>query len=143
MNTCTKCALCVHAHVMCMLRVFLFHFCSCCSWSHAWSHCSCCCRRFRRRVSVADFLYLEVYTLYTLPSVTVNCVWCYRIVTVILHQINFENHSTNNLPNHCFRKFPRSISAGSIVAVMSQMKDATKNLARSTKTRKSFATNFW
>ena len=117
-----------------------FTCCSCCSWSHAWSHCSCCCRRFHSRVSVA-ILYLEVYSLHT-PSVTVNCVGCYRIVTVILHQINFENHSTNNLPNHCFRRFPRSISAGSIVAVVSQMKDATRNLASSTKTRKSFATNF-
>ena len=59
---------------------------------------------------------------------TVNCVGCYRIVTVILHQINFENHSTNNWPNHCFRRFHRSISAGSIVAVVSQMKDATRIL---------------
>ena len=25
---------------------------------------------------------------------------CYRIITVILHQINVENHSTNNWPNH-------------------------------------------
>ena len=28
----------------------------------AWSHCSCCCSRFRRSVSVAIFLYLEVYS---------------------------------------------------------------------------------
>ena len=41
-----------------------------------------------------------------------------------------------------FAGFPRSISAGSIVAVMSQMRDATRNLAIATKTRKSFATNF-
>ena len=73
---------------------------------------------------------------------TVNCCWLLPNITVILHQINFENHSTNNWPNHCFRRFPRSISAGSIVTVMSQMKDATKNLASSTKARKSFATNF-
>ena len=37
---------------------------------------------FCRRVSVANFLYLEVYSLHP-PSVTVNCVGCYRIVTVI------------------------------------------------------------
>ena len=24
-------------------------------WSHAWSHCLCCCRRFRRSLSVANF----------------------------------------------------------------------------------------
>ena len=50
--------------------------------------------------------------------------------------------NSSNWPNDCFRRFPRSISAGFIVAVMSQMKDATRNLANSTKTRKSFATNF-
>ena len=68
--------------------------------------------------------------------------WLLPNITVILHQINFKHHSTNNWANHCFRKFPRSISAGSIVAVMSQMKDATKILAIAPKTRKSFATNF-
>ena len=31
---------------------------------------------------------------------------CYRLFTVILHQINFENHSTNNWPNYCFAGFP-------------------------------------
>ena len=36
----------------------------------------------------------------------------------------------------------RSISAESIIAVMSQMKDATRNLASSTKTRLIFPTNF-
>ena len=41
-----------------------------------------------------------------------------------------------------FRTFPRSISVKSIVAVMSQMRDATKNLAIATKTKKSFTTNF-
>ena len=46
------------------------------------------------------------YTLYTLPSVTVNCCWLLPNITVILHQINFENHSTNNWPNHCFAGFP-------------------------------------
>ena len=38
--------------------------------------------------------------LFTPPSVTVNCVGCYRIITVILHQINVKNHSPNNWPNH-------------------------------------------
>ena len=51
-------------------------------------------------------LYLEVYSLHT-RSMMVNCVGCYRICQYFLHQ-----------PNHCFRKFPRSISAGYIVAVM-------------------------
>ena len=41
-----------------------FTCCSCCSWSHAWSHCSCCCRRFRRNVSVAIFSDMEVYSLH-------------------------------------------------------------------------------
>ena len=52
-----------------------------------------------------NFLYLEVYSLHT-PSVTVNCCWLLPNITVILHQINFENHSTNNWPNHCFAGFP-------------------------------------
>ena len=47
-----------------------------------------------------------------------------------------------NRPFTDFRRFLRSISVKSIVAVMSQMRDATRNLAIATKTRKSFATNF-
>ena len=86
----------VRVHVIC---------CSCCSWSHAWSHCSCYCCRFRRSHIAWNFLYLEVYSLHT-PSVTVNCCWLLPNITVILHQINFENHSTNNWPNHCFAGFP-------------------------------------
>ena len=50
-------------------------------------------------------LYLEVYSLH-LPSVTVNCCWLSPNINVILHQINFENHSTNNWPNHCLAGFP-------------------------------------
>ena len=128
----------MHPQVMRMLRV-VFTCCSCCFWSHAWSHCLCCCSRLRSRVFVTIFLFLEVFFLHT-PSV--DCIGCCRIVTVIRHQINVGNLSTNNWPNHCFFRFPRSISAGSIVAVMFQMKNATRNLASSTKTRKSFATNF-
>ena len=41
-------------------------------------HCSCCCRRFRHSVSVANFLYFEIFSLH-LPSMTVNWVGCYRI----------------------------------------------------------------
>ena len=69
-------------------------------------------------------------------------VGCYRIFTVILHQNNVENHSTNNWPNHLLECFPidqclvhRRGDA--------QMKDATGNLASSTKMRKSFATFFF
>ena len=51
------------------------------------------------------FLYGR-YTLYTSRRWTVNCVNCYRFVTVILHQINVENHSTNNWPNHRLSSFP-------------------------------------
>ena len=51
------------------------------------------------------FLYQRMFSLH-LPSVTVNCVGCYRIITVILHQINVENHSPNNWPNHCLSGFP-------------------------------------
>ena len=47
-----------------------------------------------------------------------------------------------NRPFTDFRRLTRSISVKSIVAVMSQMRDATRNLAIATKTRKSFATNF-
>ena len=83
-----------------------------------------------------------MYSLHT-PSVTVNCVGCYRIDHGnFLHQISFETHSTNKKTIHSFRKFTSSISVKSIVAVMSQMRDATRNLAIATKTRKSFATNF-
>ena len=41
-----------------------------------------------------------------------------------------------------FLRFPRSISVKSIVVVMSQMRDATRNLAIATTMRKNFATNF-
>ena len=41
-----------------------------------------------------------------------------------------------------FLRFFRSISVKSIVVVMSQMRDATRNLAIATMMRKSFATNF-
>ena len=122
----------MHAQVMCCACR-----CSCCSWSHACPHCSCHCYRFCRRVSVASFLYLEVYSLHP-PSVTVNCVghcnFCTKLILRLIPRINWRNH--------CFRGFLRSISVKSIVAVMSQMRDATRNLASSTKTRKSFATNF-
>ena len=68
------------ARSWCMLRLCACCACrcSCCSWSHACPHCSCHCFSFCRRVSVASFLYLEVYSLHS-PSVTVNCVGCYRI----------------------------------------------------------------
>ena len=58
-----------------------------------------------RVVVVVFVLYLEVYSLH-LPSVTVNCCWLLPNIIVILHQINFENHSTNNWPNHCIAGFP-------------------------------------
>ena len=68
------------ARSQCMLRLCACCACrcSCCSWSHACPHCSCHWYSVCRRVSVASFLYLEVYSLHT-PSVTVNCVGCYRI----------------------------------------------------------------
>ena len=74
---------------------------------------------------------------------TVNCVSCYRIdhcnfctkfVVRLIPQVN--RRFTD------FRRFPCSISVKSIVAVMSQVRDATRNLAIATKTTKSFATNF-
>ena len=72
-----------------------------------------------------------------------NCVGCYRIdhcnfctklVVRLIPQVN--------RPFTDFRRFPRPISVKSIVVVMSQMRDATRNLAIATKTMKSFATNF-
>ena len=110
--------------------------CSCCSWSHAHPQSSCHCCSFGRSHIAKNFLFLEVYSLHT-PSVTVNCVGCYRIFTVILHQIKFENHSTNNWANHCFRRFPRSIGAGSSSRWFLRWR---MPLASSTKTRKRFAT---
>ena len=92
-------------------------------------------------VSVAIFLYLEVYSLHH-PSVTVNCCWLLPNITVTLHQINFENH---------FHRIIGPITVSQVSPIDqcwvqrrgdTQMKDATRNLASSTKTRKSFATNF-
>ena len=93
-------------------------------------------------VFVAIFLLVEMYSLHT-PSVTVNCVSCYRN-----DHCNFCTKFFERLMPYInrrftdFRRFPCSISVKSIVAVMSQMRDATRNLAIATKTRKSFATNF-
>ena len=77
------------------------------------------------------------------PSVTVNCVGCYRIdhcnfcTKFVVRLIPLKNRRFID-----FRRFPRSISVKSIVVVMSQMRGATRNLAIATKMRKSFATNF-
>ena len=81
-------------------------------------------------------------TLYT-PSVTVNCVDCYRndhckfctkFFVRLIPQVN--------RPFTDFRRFPRSISVKSIVVVMSQRRDGTRKFAIATTRRKSFATNF-
>ena len=82
-----------------------------------------------------------MYSLH-LPSVTVNCVDCYRndhckfctkFFVRLMPQI--YKRSTD-----CPR-FPRSISVKSIVAVMSQMRVATRKFAIATM-RRNFATNF-
>ena len=70
---------------------------------------------------------------------TVNCVGCYRIVTVILHQINSENHAPNKLAQSPSVRFPRSIGAGVHRRGDAQMKNITRILASSTRMRKSFA----
>ena len=81
--------------------------------------------------------------LYTSPSVTVNCVDCYRndhckfctkFFVRLMPQIN--RRFTD------FRRFPCSISVKSIVVVMSQRRDATRMFAIATTRRKSFVTNF-
>ena len=64
----------------------------------------------------------------------VTVTFCTKFVVRLIPQIN--------RPFTDFRRFPRSISVKSIVVVMSQMRDATRNLAIATKTKKSFATNF-
>ena len=74
---------------------------------------------------------------------TVNCVGCYRIdhcnsCTIFI--VRFISQVNRRFTD--FRRFPRTISVKSIVAVMSQMRDTTRNLAIATKMRKSFATNF-
>ena len=66
-----------------------------------------------------------------------------ELISIILHQIHCETHSKKvNRRFTDFRRFHRSISVKSTVAVMSQMRDATKNIAIATTMRKSFATNF-
>ena len=87
-------------------------------------------------------IFVVMYSLHT-PSVTVNCVGCYRYNHCKLCTKFFVRFMPQiNRPFTDFRRFPRSISVKSIVGVMSQMRDATRNLAIATKTRKSFATNF-
>ena len=46
--------------------------CSCCSWSHAWSHCSCCCCRFRRSHFYIEFSCMEIYSLHNQHGLFVN-----------------------------------------------------------------------
>ena len=82
-----------------------------------------------------------MYSLHP-PSVTVNCVDCYRndhskfctkfFVRIIPRIIG---------PITDCRRFPRSISVKSIVVVMSQRRDATRKFAIATM-RKNFTTNF-
>ena len=87
------------------------------------------------------------YTLYSFhigsrfSSVAVNCCWLLPNITVILHQFNVENHSTKNWPNHRLSSYPdRSVLVHR--RGDTQLKNATRNLASSTKMKKSFATNF-
>ena len=83
-----------------------------------------------------------MYSLHT-PSVTVNCVDCYRnyhckICTKFFVRLMPQ---INRRFTDC-RRFPRSISVKSIVVVMSQVRDTTRKFAIATTMRKSFATNF-
>ena len=77
--------------------------------------------------------------------VDVVCLMLVLSALVVLHAVFVvfpQPVSQVNRPFTDFRKFSRSISVKSIVAVMSQMRDATRNLAIATKTRKSFAAIF-
>ena len=128
---CARCTLCC-----CACRCTSCHNCPHWSWR-------CCCRHtILRSHFVRDFLYQEMYSLHP-PSVTVNCVDCYRI-----NHCNFCTKFFVRLMPHINRRFTdfsgfhRSISVKSIVAVMSQMRDATKKFAIATTRRRSFATNF-
>ena len=85
---------------------------------------------------------MKMYSLHH-PSVTVNCVDCYRIdhcnfctkfIVRLIPQVN------RRFTDFC--RFPRSISVKSIVVVMSQMRDATRKFAIATTMKKSFSTNF-
>ena len=89
----------------------------------------------------SHFSVVEMYSLHH-PSVTVNCVSCYRndhcnfctkFIVRLMPQIN--RRFTD------FHRFPWLISVKSIVVVMSQMRDATRNLAIATM-RRNFAVNF-
>ena len=54
---------------------------------------------FRSQFSVLGGL------LFTLSVGDNKLRWLLPNITVILHQIIFENHSTNNWPNHCLSGF--------------------------------------
>ena len=46
------------------------------------------------------------YTLYTPVGDSELLLAVTELITVILHQINSENHTSNNWPNHCPSGFP-------------------------------------
>ena len=134
-------ALSVHAHRLCNLRVSVFvslylllMWCVSCLSSvlvlYSYS--------FRSQFSVVGGI-LFTHTVgdsklrWLLPNFD-HCNFCTKFIVRLIPQVN--RRFTD------FRRFPRSISVKSVVVVMSQMRDATKNLAIATKMRKSFATNF-
>ena len=123
-------ALSVHAHRLCILRVFmsmcllLLWFVSCLSsvlvlifMLYLYS--------FRSQFSVVGGILFTppVGDSKTALAVTefYHCNFCTRFIVRLIAQVN--------RPFTDFRRFPRSISVKSIVAVMSQMRDATRNLA--------------
>ena len=127
---CARCTLCCRA---CRCRS-----CHCCPhWS--W-RCTCrhtiFCSHFCR-----DLLYQEMYSLHP-PSVTLDCVDCYRYNhDKLCTKFFLEIHATNEKLVHWLHRFPRSISVHSIFVVKSHNRDATRLCAIATM-RRNCATNF-
>ena len=74
---CTCCTLWAACNCACSRHSTLW----CCSWSQAWSHCSCCCCGFRRSHIAQNFLYLEIYSLHFFLGISWYCVCCLSIAT--------------------------------------------------------------
>ena len=87
-----------------------------------------------------DFLYLEMYSLHP-PSVTVNCVDCYRYNHCKLCTKLFVRFGPQiNRRFTDYHRFLRSISVESIFVVRSHNRDATRMFAIATM-RRNCATN--
>ena len=110
----------------------------CCNSSHICSHSFHRCLCFRRSHFSQNFAVLEVF-VYT-PVGDSELRWAVtEFWTVVLHQINSDNHTSNNWPNHR----PSGFSDQSMLGPSSRWcsnEECHKIFASSTKMKKSFAT---